>query len=88
MAALRQVRSRLLRLEHVVDDSAPGACDVISDESLYSVAADLPRLPAGTVLFRAAMLEEGCCCPPGGWGELGRSGARPCRAAQHWVSQD
>jgi hypothetical protein len=65
IAALRQARFRLLRLEDAVDGSGPRACDVISNQSFYIVGAELPRLPAGTVLFgRTVMLEEGCCCLP------------------------
>ena len=49
-----------------MDGSEPRVCDVISNQSLYVVGTDLPRLPAGTVLFgRAVMLDDGCCCLPG-----------------------
>jgi hypothetical protein len=66
VAALRQARFRLLRLEGPAQEPQVIVRDVVSDEVLRIIGAQLPALPAGTVLFaRAAMLEEGLCCLPG-----------------------
>jgi hypothetical protein len=66
VTALRQARFRLLRLEGAAQGPHVMVRDVVSDEVLRIVGANLPGLPAGTVLFaRAAMLDEGLCCLPG-----------------------
>jgi hypothetical protein len=56
----------LLRLEGDMHTPEPLARDVISDEMLRIVGADLPSLASLTVLFgRVVMLGDGLCCLPG-----------------------
>jgi hypothetical protein len=60
IAALRQARFRLLRLEHDTPPREVMMRDVVSDEVLRVVGAELPPLAAGMVLFgRVARLGDG-----------------------------
>ena len=67
IAALRGARFRMLRLQGASHSGAVRAHDALSLEALrIAGAADMPPLPAGTVLFgRVAMLGDGLCCLPG-----------------------
>lgn len=66
IAALRQARFRLLRLESSAHGPAARARDMLSDETLQILDADLPPAASGAVLFaRVVMLGAGVCCLPG-----------------------
>jgi hypothetical protein len=66
IAVLRKAQFRLLRLERDGPMREPMVHDVLSDEVLHIVDAELPPLAAGTMLFgRVVMLDGGHCCLPG-----------------------
>ena len=65
LTALRQARFRLLRLDRQ-DGASHAMQDAMSGEALRILNAELPALPAGTMLFgRVAMLGPGLGCLPG-----------------------
>ena len=66
IAALRKAQFRLLRLEPEGQMREVMMRDVVTDQLLHVVGAELPPLAAGTVLFgRVVMLDGDLCCLPG-----------------------
>ena len=97
VAALRQARFRLVRLQDRREAKSSLARDVITDELLPIVAPQLPPLPLGTILFgRVASLCEGKFCFAGAITPLDpaavtvarghpAAGARGAGAAARWA---
>ncbi len=97
LAALRQARFRLLRIERRAEYQGWMARDVLSDAVLHIAAPALPPLPPATTLFgRVADLGGGQCCFAGPITPLDlaasamalahpASGARNPAAAARWA---